>query len=62
LKVRGYSKAIEAVRSTGSWGEVESKKGEIRLLDYPGKKSDFVDTEQCVWLGYGLDYYLKGGK
>jgi carboxylesterase type B len=62
LKVRGYSKAIEAVRLTGSWEEVKSKKGEIRFLDYPGKRSDFVDTEQCVWLGYGLDYYLKGGK
>jgi carboxylesterase type B len=62
LRVRGYTKAIEAIRTTGAWGEVEGKKGEIRLLDYPGKRADFVDTDQCAWLGYGLNYYLKGGK
>jgi carboxylesterase type B len=62
LRVRGYTKAIEAIRTTGAWGEVEGKNGEIRLLDYPGKRADFVDTDQCAWLGYGLNYYLKGGK
>jgi carboxylesterase type B len=62
LRVRGYTKAAEAVKATGVWGEVEGKKGEIRFLDYPGKTAGFVDADQCAWLGYGLDYYLKGGK
>ncbi|KAF1956945.1 alpha/beta-hydrolase [Byssothecium circinans] len=62
LKVRGYERVAEAVRGTGSWGEVRAKRdGEVRLLDWPGKRDKFVDVEQCEWLGYGLDYYLKGG-
>lgn len=61
LQVRGYDKVVEAVKKTGTWGEVKKNRGEIRLLDYPGKKGTFVDTEQCQWLGYGLDYYLNGG-
>ncbi|KAF1997353.1 acetylcholinesterase precursor [Amniculicola lignicola CBS 123094] len=61
LEVRGYAKVIEALNKTGQWGEVDGKKGEIRVLDWPGKRAGFVDVEQCAWLGYGLDYYLKGG-
>lgn len=62
LRVRGYDKVADAVRRTGRWGEVVGQRGEIRLLDYPPVRSGFVDVEQCAWLGYGLDYYLKGGK
>ncbi|KAJ4371456.1 hypothetical protein N0V83_004673 [Neocucurbitaria cava] len=65
LDARGYDKVIEGVRRYGNWGEVDaSMKGgnEIRLLDWPSKSAGFVDVEQCTWLGYPLDYYLKGGK
>ncbi|KAL1610624.1 hypothetical protein SLS60_002294 [Paraconiothyrium brasiliense] len=61
LKVRGYDKVVDAVRRTGDWDEVTSNGREIRLLDYPSRSAPFVDVEQCEWLGYGLDYYLKGG-
>lgn len=62
LRVRGYNKVVEGVEKSGSWGKVSGQNVEIRLLDYPGQKSGFVDVEQCKWLGYDLDYYLKGGK
>ncbi|KAF1976904.1 carboxylesterase family protein [Bimuria novae-zelandiae CBS 107.79] len=61
LKVRGYDKVVDAVKKTGAWHQVRKNEGEIQLLDYPSKRSTFVDVEQCKWLGYGLDYYLKGG-
>ncbi|KAF2193760.1 alpha/beta-hydrolase [Zopfia rhizophila CBS 207.26] len=62
LRVRGYEKSIEAVRKTGPWEEVSGKRGPVRFFDYPGSRSGFVDVEQCEWLGYGLNYYLNGGK
>jgi hypothetical protein len=65
LDARGYDTVIEGVKKYGSWSEVEAtKKGgdEIRLLDWPSKSAPFQDVEQCSWLGYPLDYYLKGGE
>ncbi|KAF2739666.1 acetylcholinesterase precursor [Polyplosphaeria fusca] len=64
LRVRGYERMVEAVEETGEWGAVGEGEGEdeIRVFDWPGSKGEFVDVEQCEWLGYGLDYYLKGGK
>jgi len=62
LKTRDYQKVIQGVAASKSWDEVSDKRGEIRFFDYPGKRGDFVDVPQCEWLGYGLDYYLKGGK
>jgi carboxylesterase type B len=65
LDQRGYDKVIEGVKKYGSWEEVdEGKKSgdEVRLLDWPSRNTGFVDVEQCNWLGYPLDYYLKGGK
>lgn len=64
LEARGYDKVIEGVRKFGQWAEVDAGKksgDEIRLLDWPSKSSPFVDVPQCDWLGYPLDYYLKGG-
>jgi carboxylesterase type B len=54
LRVRGYDRVADSIRKTGQWKEV-------RLLDYPSRSGPFVDVDQCKWLGYGLDYYLKGG-
>jgi hypothetical protein len=64
LDQRGYDKVIEGVQKNGQWKEVDAGKktgDEIRLLDWPSKNAGFVDVEQCAWLGYPLDYYLKGG-
>ncbi|KAF2642765.1 alpha/beta-hydrolase [Massarina eburnea CBS 473.64] len=63
LRVRGYERVVGAVERTGSWDEVrgEGNGEEIIFLDWPGSRGGFVDVEQCEWLGYGLDYYLKGG-
>jgi carboxylesterase type B len=64
LDQRGYDKVIEGVTRYGSWGTVDATRkvgDEIRLLDWPSKSAGFVDVEQCAWLGYPLDYYLKGG-
>ncbi|KAF2874450.1 acetylcholinesterase precursor [Massariosphaeria phaeospora] len=62
LAVRGYEKVLAAVRRTGQWDEVSGEEGPVRFIDYPGMKGGFVDVEQCAWLGYPLDYYLKGGQ
>ncbi|KAH7083165.1 Alpha/Beta hydrolase protein [Paraphoma chrysanthemicola] len=65
LDQRGYDKVLEGVKKYGQWGEVDASRktgDEIRLLDWPSKSTSFVDVEQCAWLGYPLDYYLKGGK
>ena len=55
---------IEGVKKYGQWGQVDATRktgAEIRLLDWPSKSAGFQDVEQCDWLGYSLDYYLKGG-
>jgi carboxylesterase type B len=64
LDQRGYEKVVEGVKKNGQWMEVDASKksgDEIRLLDWPSQSAGFVDVEQCSWLGYPLDYYLKGG-
>lgn len=64
LQVRGYDKVIEGVKNYGQWNQVAGGKksgDEVRLLDWPSKNTGYVDVEQCNWLGYPLDYYLKGG-
>jgi carboxylesterase type B len=64
LDQRGYDKVVEGVKKNGQWLEVDASKksgDEIRLLDWPSRNAGFVDVEQCAWLGYPLDYYLKGG-
>lgn len=64
LQVRGYDKVIEGVKNYGQWNQVDGGKksgDEVRLLDWPSTNTGYVDVEQCNWLGYPLDYYLKGG-
>ena len=64
LQVRGYDKVIEGVKNYGQWSQVDGGKksgDEVRLLDWPSTNTGYVDVEQCNWLGYPLDYYLKGG-
>jgi carboxylesterase type B len=64
LQARGYDKVIEGVKSNGQWNQVAGGKkngDEVRHLDWPSTNSGYVDVEQCDWLGYPLDYYLKGG-
>ncbi|KAF3920811.1 Cholinesterase [Dactylellina cionopaga] len=59
LTVRGYEKSLESIEQSGRWSEVRGKSGPILLIDYPAKASSYVDVEQCAWLGYPLDFYLK---
>jgi carboxylesterase type B len=64
LDQRGYDKVIEGVTRYGQWEQVNGGKktgDELRLLDWPSTSASFTDVEQCAWLGYPLDYYLKGG-
>lgn len=64
LQVRGYDKVVEGVKNYGQWSQVDGGKksgDEVRLLDWPSTNTGYVDVEQCNWLGYPLDYYLKGG-
>ncbi|KAH7562387.1 hypothetical protein BM1_01907 [Bipolaris maydis] len=64
LDVRGYEKEVEGAKKFGAWKAVDatSKDGdEIRFLDWPSESVGYQDVEQCAWLGYPLDYYLKGG-
>jgi carboxylesterase type B len=61
LKVRGYTKPIDAIRKTGPWESIRNKEGPIRLLDWPSVASDFVEQEQCKWLNYSISYYVDGG-
>lgn len=62
LKVRGYTDVIEARQAWGEWEPVQGANGPIRRLDWPTVSTPFVDVPQCDWLGYPLDYYLKGGR
>ncbi|KAF3192540.1 hypothetical protein TWF788_000151 [Orbilia oligospora] len=59
LVARGYDDTVTALEQSGRWSEVRGKNGPILLIDYPPKASSFVDVEQCAWLGYPIDYYLK---
>jgi carboxylesterase type B len=64
LQVRGYDKVIEGVKNYGQWNQVDGGKksgDEVRLLDWPSTNTGYIDVAQCDWLGYPLDYYLRGG-
>lgn len=61
LQVRGYGRVAEEIGRMGTWEDVSGKGREVRFLDWPSRSESYVDVEQCEWLGYGLDYYLKGG-
>lgn len=64
LNQRGYDKVLEGVTKYGQWEQVNGGKktgDELRLLDWPSTSAGFTDVDQCAWLGYPLDYYLKGG-
>lgn len=61
LKIRGYTKSLEAVQSGKPWEKVSSAAGPVRHFDYPSFSTDFVDLEQCVFLKYTINYCLEGG-
>ncbi|KAG0652705.1 Acetylcholinesterase [Hyphodiscus hymeniophilus] len=61
LKVRGYTKTIQAVEETGPWSQISGAQGPIKLLDYPAVTSSFLDLPQCAFLNYSISYYLEGG-
>lgn len=61
LKVRGYTKTLQAIQETGPWEAVSGPTGPMRLLDYPSVKAEFQDMAQCAFLNYSTSYYLEGG-
>ncbi|THV51535.1 hypothetical protein BGAL_0107g00070 [Botrytis galanthina] len=63
LKSRGYATVQKGVKEVGKWREVGvgAEKGSMMVIDWPGKVEEFADLEQCDWLGYPVDYYVKGG-
>ncbi|KAF7942837.1 uncharacterized protein EAE97_006291 [Botrytis byssoidea] len=63
LKSRGYATVQKGVREVGKWKEVsvDGEKGSMMVIDWPGKVEEFADLKQCDWLGYPVDYYVKGG-
>lgn len=58
----GYERFLQVVQQTGPWNMIGGDTGPIRLMDYPPKANEFEDLQQCAFLGYAIDYYLKGGK
>ena len=62
LKVRGYTKTIQAIEETGPWLQILGDTGPIKLLDYPSVTSPFLDIPQCAFLNYSISYYVDGGK
>ncbi|KAF7884855.1 hypothetical protein EAF00_010673 [Botryotinia globosa] len=62
LKSRGYATVQKGVREVGKWNQVSvgGEKGSMMVIDWPGKVEEFADLEQCDWLGYPVDYYVKG--
>jgi carboxylesterase type B len=61
LKVRAYTKTLEAVENSEPWEKVSSDTGPMRHLDYPSFSTDFGDLPQCAFLNYSISYYLEGG-
>jgi carboxylesterase type B len=62
LQTRGYTKTLEAVKKTGSWTQITSDKGPMRLLDYPSVSATFQDLPQCKYLNYSISYYLDSNR
>jgi carboxylesterase type B len=64
LKVRGYETALEGTQKAGTWKQVGAggDQGVLLEIDWPSTVKSFADLEQCKWLGYGVDYYLDGGR
>ncbi|KAK2754559.1 hypothetical protein FQN54_006960 [Arachnomyces sp. PD_36] len=63
LRVRGYSKTLEATGANGEWKAVGPDAvvdlGQVMQLDYPlSTSTGWVDLEQCKFLNYSIDYYL----
>lgn len=59
LKARGYMNTYRAVTAMGRWEPVKGEDGPILMFDDPpALQNGFVDTEQCKWLNYSLDYFV----
>jgi hypothetical protein len=58
LQARGYDTVVQGIKNGGNWPEISSATGPIRILDWPGQVTNFVDLDQCRWLNYSIEYYL----
>ncbi|KAI9749687.1 MAG: hypothetical protein M4579_006777 [Chaenotheca gracillima] len=59
LRVRDYTKTLQAIQKTGPWDAVKNDHGPMRLLDYPSIAADFQDLPQCAFLNYSINYFLQ---
>lgn len=62
LDVRGYTKVIQNVQSTGPWNPITNAEGSIKLIDFPAVSAGFQDLEQCQFLNYSISYYLDSDR
>ncbi|PQE16421.1 hypothetical protein CJF31_00009634 [Rutstroemia sp. NJR-2017a BVV2] len=64
VKVRGYDTVLEGTQKAGTWKQVGAggDQGVLMEIDWPSTVKTFADLEQCKWLGYGVDYYVNGGR
>lgn len=60
LTVRNYTKTLDVVKNL-SWKSINSTEpqGSVQRLDYPATADTFIDTEQCKFLNFPIDYYLQ---
>nr|QFF92596.1 carboxylic ester hydrolase 2 isoform 1 [Botrytis fabae] len=63
VRSRGYEVVREGIEETGRWKEVGGgeERGSMMVIDWPGEVRELRDLDQCAWLGYPVDYYVKGG-
>lgn len=59
LQARGYSRSLTEVKRSGLWGKVTKTENTLRRLDFPSKKDDFQEIEQCEILELPLTFYEK---
>jgi len=55
LKLRQYTKTVQAINQAGPWNQVSSATGPIALFDYPVTQSPFIDLNQCAYLNYSIE-------
>ncbi|MCJ1313970.1 hypothetical protein MMC25_007650 [Agyrium rufum] len=60
LKTRGYTKTLQAIQETGTWEQVDTATGPMRLIDYPATEATFQDLPQCAFLNYSINYFTTG--
>lgn len=56
LALRGYTTTAAALKAWGPWRDVQSAEP-VRLINWPSKGSDWLETKQCDLLGFPLNFF-----